>query len=182
MPDPCATDLHCMFTQRSACVNLTIQHVCVPLKPVCTAKLGHKHQAGRAGQAGTGCSRTAITAQSKRKSALVQLCIHQHTCLHPGRFTCCLAGGASANKHALPVVLCMTLRAPPAMQGTGRPGVPMYRSLRSFLRDAHHNRLLAVPASLYAVNNYLKFAMQLYFKPVSPPPPLHCSHLCGRKC
>lgn len=51
--------------------------------------------------------------------------------------------------------------------GTGRSGVPMYRSLRSFIRDAHHNRLLAVPAGLYAVNNYLKFTMQLYFKPVT---------------
>ena len=30
-----------------------------------------------------------------------------------------------------------------------------------------HNRLLAVPAALYAVNNYLKFAMQLYFKPTT---------------
>ena len=43
----------------------------------------------------------------------------------------------------------------------------MYRSLRSFIRDAQHNRLLAVPAGLYAVNNYLKFAMQLYFKPTT---------------
>ena len=43
----------------------------------------------------------------------------------------------------------------------------MYRSLRSFVRDAQHNRLLAVPAGLYAVNNYLKFAMQLYFKPTT---------------
>jgi hypothetical protein len=43
----------------------------------------------------------------------------------------------------------------------------MYRSMRSFLRDAQHNRLLAVPAGLYAVNNYLKFAMQLYFKPTT---------------
>ena len=35
------------------------------------------------------------------------------------------------------------------------------------MRDARHNRLLAVPAALYAVNNYLKFAMQLYFKPTT---------------
>mmetsp|Transcript_14992 Transcript_14992/g.45252 ORF Transcript_14992/g.45252 Transcript_14992/m.45252 type:complete len:439 (-) Transcript_14992:1891-3207(-) len=53
------------------------------------------------------------------------------------------------------------------INGTGRPGIPMYRSLRSFVRDAQHNRLLAVPAGLYAVNNYLKFAMQLYFKPTT---------------
>lgn len=32
----------------------------------------------------------------------------------------------------------------------------MYRSIRSFIADARHNRLLAVPAALYAVNNYLK--------------------------
>ena len=43
----------------------------------------------------------------------------------------------------------------------------MYRSLRSFLVDAHHNWLLAVPALLYAINNYLKFAMQLYFRPTT---------------
>ena len=36
-----------------------------------------------------------------------------------------------------------------------------------FLRQCHHNRLLAVPAGLYSVNNYLKFAMQLYFKPTT---------------
>ena len=35
------------------------------------------------------------------------------------------------------------------------------------MRDAQHNKLLAIPAALYAVNNYLKFAMQLYFKPTT---------------
>ena len=55
----------------------------------------------------------------------------------------------------------------PRAQGTGRPGPPLYRSARAFVRDARHNRLLAVPAALYAVNNYLKFAMQLYFKPTT---------------
>jgi hypothetical protein len=54
-----------------------------------------------------------------------------------------------------------------ASQGAGRPGPPLYRSARAFVRDARHNRLLAVPAALYAVNNYLKFAMQLYFKPTT---------------
>lgn len=53
------------------------------------------------------------------------------------------------------------------LQGTGRPGVPLYRSLRSFWRDLQHNRLLAVPAFLYAINNYLKFAIQLFFRPTS---------------
>jgi len=51
--------------------------------------------------------------------------------------------------------------------GTGRPGKPMYRSLRSFICDAKHNILLMVPAGLYALNNYLKFLMQLYFKPTT---------------
>jgi hypothetical protein len=41
----------------------------------------------------------------------------------------------------------------------------MYRSIRSFIVDAHHNRLLAVPAILYAINNYLKFSMQVRAKP-----------------
>lgn len=60
------------------------------------------------------------------------------------------------------VALCVLL-----VLGTGQPGPPMYRSLRSFLADARHNRLLAIPASLYAINNYLKFAMQLYFRPTT---------------
>ncbi|GFR48706.1 hypothetical protein Agub_g10662 [Astrephomene gubernaculifera] len=51
--------------------------------------------------------------------------------------------------------------------GTGRSGPPMYRSLRAFAADAHHNRLLAVPAGLYAVNNLLKFSMQLFFRPTT---------------
>ena len=34
------------------------------------------------------------------------------------------------------------------LQGTGRPGPPMYRNMRSFIRDASHNRLLAVPAEI----------------------------------
>ncbi|CAD7695480.1 unnamed protein product [Ostreobium quekettii] len=51
--------------------------------------------------------------------------------------------------------------------GTGRSGPPLYRSPISFIRDAHHNRLLAIPASLYAINNYLKFVMQLHFKPTT---------------
>jgi hypothetical protein len=51
--------------------------------------------------------------------------------------------------------------------GTGRPGAPMYRSISAFVRDARHNQLLAIPAGLYAINNYIKFAMQLYFKPTT---------------
>jgi hypothetical protein len=50
------------------------------------------------------------------------------------------------------------------VQGTGRPGPSLFTSIRAFLRDGQNNRLLAVPAFLYAINNYLKFAMQLYFK------------------
>jgi hypothetical protein len=51
--------------------------------------------------------------------------------------------------------------------GSGRPGPPLYASAAAFVREARHNRLLAVPALLYAINNYLKFAMQLYFKPTT---------------
>lgn len=51
--------------------------------------------------------------------------------------------------------------------GCGRPGPPLYRSFRAFCNDAYHNRLLALPSALYAVNNYLKFVMQLYFKPTT---------------
>ncbi|KAL3159295.1 hypothetical protein ABBQ32_011251 [Trebouxia sp. C0010 RCD-2024] len=48
-----------------------------------------------------------------------------------------------------------------------KAGLPVFASLRIFLQQCSHNRLLAVPAGLYSVNNYLKFAMQLYFKPTT---------------
>eukprot|EP00195_Chlamydomonas_chlamydogama_P004279 CAMPEP_0202919010 /NCGR_PEP_ID=MMETSP1392-20130828/74754_1 /ASSEMBLY_ACC=CAM_ASM_000868 /TAXON_ID=225041 /ORGANISM="Chlamydomonas chlamydogama, Strain SAG 11-48b" /LENGTH=296 /DNA_ID=CAMNT_0049612209 /DNA_START=118 /DNA_END=1005 /DNA_ORIENTATION=- len=51
--------------------------------------------------------------------------------------------------------------------GTGRAGRPMYLSIKAFIVDAHHNRLLAIPAGLYALNNYLKFMMQLFFRPTT---------------
>ena len=54
-----------------------------------------------------------------------------------------------------------------ALQGTGRTGPPLYRSIQMFTVSARHNRLLAIPAALYAVNNSLKFAMQLFFKPTT---------------
>ncbi|PPR80588.1 hypothetical protein GOBAR_AA40124 [Gossypium barbadense] len=40
-------------------------------------------------------------------------------------------------------------------------------SLFSTLQAARNNVLLAVPALLYAINNYLKFIMQLYFNPAT---------------
>lgn len=40
-------------------------------------------------------------------------------------------------------------------------------TVRGFLSAAHKNRLLMVPALLYSTNNYLKFAMQLYFAPAT---------------
>lgn len=45
--------------------------------------------------------------------------------------------------------------------------MPSFKSLRMFLQHCRHNSLLAVPAGLYSINNYLKFAMQLYFKPTT---------------
>lgn len=36
-----------------------------------------------------------------------------------------------------------------------------------FVQAARNNALLAVPALLYAINNYLKFIMQLYFNPAT---------------
>ena len=36
-----------------------------------------------------------------------------------------------------------------------------------FLQVARNNVLLIVPALLYAINNYLKFIMQLYFNPAT---------------
>ncbi|KAK9078987.1 hypothetical protein SSX86_000656 [Deinandra increscens subsp. villosa] len=40
-------------------------------------------------------------------------------------------------------------------------------SISSFVLAARNNVLLAVPALLYAINNYLKFTMQLYFNPAT---------------
>ncbi|KAH7521387.1 CMP-sialic acid transporter 3 [Ziziphus jujuba] len=40
-------------------------------------------------------------------------------------------------------------------------------SISSFVQAARNNVLLAVPALLYAINNYLKFIMQLYFNPAT---------------
>ncbi|KAL1189727.1 CMP-sialic acid transporter 3 [Cardamine amara subsp. amara] len=40
-------------------------------------------------------------------------------------------------------------------------------SLSTFVQAARNNVLLAVPALLYAINNYLKFTMQLYFNPAT---------------
>ncbi|KAE8009819.1 hypothetical protein FH972_006231 [Carpinus fangiana] len=40
-------------------------------------------------------------------------------------------------------------------------------SLSTLVQAARNNVLLAVPALLYAINNYLKFIMQLYFNPAT---------------
>lgn len=40
-------------------------------------------------------------------------------------------------------------------------------SISTFVQAARNNVLLAVPALLYAINNYLKFTMQLYFNPAT---------------
>ncbi|KAG2593578.1 CMP-sialic acid transporter 3-like isoform X3 [Panicum virgatum] len=40
-------------------------------------------------------------------------------------------------------------------------------TVSTFMQAARNNVLLAVPAFLYATNNYLKFIMQLYFNPAS---------------
>ncbi|XP_073268062.1 CMP-sialic acid transporter 4-like isoform X1 [Populus alba] len=40
-------------------------------------------------------------------------------------------------------------------------------SFSAFVQAARNNVLLAVPAFLYAINNYLKFTMQLYFNPAT---------------
>ncbi|XP_031249368.1 CMP-sialic acid transporter 2-like [Pistacia vera] len=40
-------------------------------------------------------------------------------------------------------------------------------SFSTFVQAAQDNVLLAVPAFLYAINNYLKFIMQLYFNPAT---------------
>ena len=41
------------------------------------------------------------------------------------------------------------------------------RSAKKARQAWRSNRLLVVPAGLYAVNNYIKFVMQLYFHPTT---------------
>lgn len=53
------------------------------------------------------------------------------------------------------------------MQSSRTPGVTRQGSLRTLAQEWRINKLLAVPAALYACNNYLKFGMQLYFKPTT---------------
>ncbi|OWM87936.1 CMP-sialic acid transporter 2-like [Punica granatum] len=48
-----------------------------------------------------------------------------------------------------------------------RVGEKPLLSLSTFMQAARNNVLLAVPALLYAINNYLKFTMQLYFNPAT---------------
>lgn len=47
------------------------------------------------------------------------------------------------------------------------PGEKSLLSLRVIMKEARANVLLAVPSCLYTINNYLKFIMQLYFKPAT---------------
>ena len=44
---------------------------------------------------------------------------------------------------------------------------PRVWSGRLFLLKAHANKSLLIPASLYAINGYLKFMMLLFFSPVN---------------
>ncbi|KAG8639884.1 CMP-sialic acid transporter 3 isoform X1 [Manihot esculenta] len=46
-------------------------------------------------------------------------------------------------------------------------GEKPFLSFSIFIQAARNNVLLAVPALLYAINNYLKFIMQLYFNPAT---------------
>ncbi|KAI9115073.1 hypothetical protein K1719_014086 [Acacia pycnantha] len=46
-------------------------------------------------------------------------------------------------------------------------GEKPFLSISTFMQAARNNVLLAVPALLYAINNYLKFTMQLYFNPAT---------------
>ncbi|EFJ42093.1 hypothetical protein VOLCADRAFT_107400 [Volvox carteri f. nagariensis] len=108
---------------------------------------------------------------------------------HPVARFCCAVLSLFLPAHLLVnfmVELAKTLFALVVLMftGTGRPGAPMYRSLRGFLVDAHHNRLLAVPAVLYAINNLLKFSMQVWLQSCgsAPNPDLHVPLLPAALC
>ncbi|KAF3329447.1 CMP-sialic acid transporter 3-like isoform X1 [Carex littledalei] len=48
-----------------------------------------------------------------------------------------------------------------------KAGEKPFMTRSTFIQAAKNNVLLAVPALLYAINNYLKFIMQLYFNPAT---------------
>eukprot|EP00850_Spirogloea_muscicola_P020954 SM000232S07924 [mRNA] locus=s232:50599:54799:- [translate_table: standard] len=48
-----------------------------------------------------------------------------------------------------------------------KPGDKRHFEVPAVIKAAKENSLLAVPSILYAINNYLKFIMQLYFKPAT---------------
>uniref|UniRef100_A0A0D9V917 CMP-sialic acid transporter 3 n=1 Tax=Leersia perrieri TaxID=77586 RepID=A0A0D9V917_9ORYZ len=48
-----------------------------------------------------------------------------------------------------------------------KPGEKPFLTLSTFMQAARNNVLLAVPALFYAINNYMKFVMQLYFNPAT---------------
>ncbi|CAI5463433.1 unnamed protein product [Closterium sp. Yama58-4] len=85
-----------------------------------------------------------------------------------------LAGGLQSR--ALNVVLvagdCFFIGMQPILvymskARSARPSVKAAFTPRAIWKSAKANVLLAVPALLYAMNNYLKFVMQLYFKPTT---------------
>ena len=55
------------------------------------------------------------------------------------------------------------------LQGSEAPGsaAAVTRSVGALLRGSYQCRLLLLPATLYAINNSLKFVMQLFFDPTS---------------
>lgn len=53
------------------------------------------------------------------------------------------------------------------LQGVNGSNLKTLSSLGSFWQNARQNQALAIPACLYSLNNYLKFMMQLYFKPTT---------------
>jgi hypothetical protein len=46
-------------------------------------------------------------------------------------------------------------------------GEKPFLTVSTFMQAARNNVLLAVPALFYAINNYMKFVMQLYFNPAT---------------
>ncbi|KAL3523286.1 hypothetical protein ACH5RR_016120 [Cinchona calisaya] len=58
------------------------------------------------------------------------------------------------------IMLCLQMRRQ-------KVGEKSLLSVSTFFQAARNNMLLAVPALLYAINNYLKFIMQLYFTPAT---------------
>ncbi|GMY18907.1 CMP-sialic acid transporter 3-like isoform X1 [Fagus crenata] len=109
-------------------------------------------------------SPTAYRAQSRRSESPSRLPILVYMSKVDGKF---VFSPISVNflTEAAKVIFAIVMLL---IQGRRKKvGEKSILSMSTFVQAARNNVLLAVPALLYAINNYLKFNMQLYFNPAT---------------